>query len=89
MATQTVRIEGLGPIDGFKDRITELVEDVTTVTAQRDAEANIADKSWSHFAAGVTGGGGELVQASTEHDAGQQLVGMGGALALLRWKIDD
>ena len=55
----------------------------------RDTEANIAGKSWSHFAAGVTDGGGELVQASTDHDAGQQLVGMGGALALLRWKIDD
>ena len=55
----------------------------------RDTEANIAGRSWSHFAAGVTGGGGELVQASTDHDAGQQLVGMGGALALLRWKIDD
>ncbi|WP_375291813.1 hypothetical protein [Qipengyuania sp.] len=39
MAAQTVRIEGLGPIDGFKDRIAELVEDVAEVTAQRDAEA--------------------------------------------------
>ena len=54
----------------------------------RDAEANIAGSSWSDFAAGVTEGGGKLVQASTDHDSGKQLDGMGGALALLRWKID-
>ncbi len=31
---------------------------------------------------------GEVIQASVDHDAGQQLVGMGGAIALLRWKVD-
>ena len=54
----------------------------------RDAEANISGSTWSDFAGGVTEGGGELVQASTDHDSGKQLDGMGGALALLRWKID-
>ena len=29
-----------------------------------------------------------IIQASTDHDAGQQLLGMGGAIALLRWKLD-
>jgi stalled ribosome rescue protein Dom34 len=29
-----------------------------------------------------------VIQASVDHDAGQQLIGMGGALALLRWKVD-
>ena len=54
----------------------------------RDSEANIAGTSWSIFAAEVTEGSGEMVQASTDHDSGKQLDGMGGALALLRWKID-
>ena len=31
--------------------------------------------------------GGKLVQCSTEHDAGEQLMGLGGVVALLRYKM--
>ena len=31
--------------------------------------------------------GAKLVQCSTDHDAGEQLLGMGGAVALLRFKV--
>ena len=33
--------------------------------------------------------GGDLVQCSSEHDDGKQLLGMGGVIALLRYKIGD
>jgi len=44
---------------------------------------------WENIASEVMGSGGVVVQASVDHDAGQQLIGMGGAIALLRWKIHE
>ena len=44
---------------------------------------------WEKIANEVMGSGGGVLQASVDHDAGQQLLGMGGAMALLRWKIDE
>ncbi|MDC0040743.1 hypothetical protein OAJ11_02855 [Candidatus Poseidoniales archaeon] len=43
---------------------------------------------WEEVASTVSTNRGEVIQASVDHDAGQQLIGMGGALALLRWKVD-
>ena len=31
---------------------------------------------------------GRVIQVSQDHDSAQQLMGLGGALALLRWKMD-
>ena len=31
---------------------------------------------------------GSVIQVSQEHDSAQQLLGLGGAIALLRWKMD-
>jgi stalled ribosome rescue protein Dom34 len=31
---------------------------------------------------------GKIIQVSEEHDSAQQLLGLGGAIALLRWKMD-
>ena len=45
-----------------------------------DALAAVADA--------VESSGGKIIQASTDHDAGQQLHGIGGAIAILRWKLD-
>ena len=42
---------------------------------------------WESIAEAVEASGGNVIQASTEHDAGKQLEGMGGAIALLRWKL--
>ncbi len=42
---------------------------------------------WAAVAREVEGSSGKVIQASTDHDAGQQLLGMGGAIALLRWKM--
>jgi len=54
----------------------------------RDVEAKIGDSSWIDFTARLDETGSHLIQASNEHDAGLQLDGLGGAIALLRWKID-
>jgi stalled ribosome rescue protein Dom34 len=43
---------------------------------------------WEAVASQVEGSRGEVIQASEDHDAGQQLIGMGGAIALLRWKVE-
>jgi protein pelota len=44
--------------------------------------------AWVPIAEAVEASGGKVIQASTEHDAGKQLQGMGGAIALLRWKME-
>jgi protein pelota len=43
---------------------------------------------WESVAGQVESSRGEVIQASSDHDAGQQLLGFGGAIALLRWKIE-
>ena len=43
---------------------------------------------WADAASQVRATGGEVVQASADHDAGEQLMGLGGALGLLRWTIE-
>ena len=47
-----------------------------------------SEPKWADAAAQVRTAGGDVVQASAEHDAGEQLMGLGGAIALLRWKLD-
>lgn len=46
------------------------------------------DKPWSIISEMVLSSGGEIEQSSTDHDAGAQLLGFGGAIALLRWKLE-
>ena len=43
---------------------------------------------WTEVAASVRANGGQVVQASADHDAGEELMGMGGAIGLLRWKVE-
>jgi protein pelota len=43
---------------------------------------------WEDIVAQIEASRGSVIQASTDHDAGQQLVGLGGAIALLRWKVE-
>ena len=43
---------------------------------------------WEQIAEAIESSSGKVIQASTEHDAGKQLEGMGGAIALLRWKLE-
>ena len=41
---------------------------------------------WAPIVDSVRENGGEVIQASVDHDAGKQLLGFGGAIALLRWR---
>ncbi len=43
---------------------------------------------WEAVASQVEGSRGDVIQASEDHDAGQQLIGLGGAIALLRWRVE-
>ncbi|MBA4694235.1 MAG: hypothetical protein DWC06_05260 [Candidatus Poseidoniales archaeon] len=47
----------------------------------------LRESDWESIVAGLGDIGAKLVQCSTDHDAGEQLLGMGGAVALLRFKV--
>ena len=51
------------------------------------SDSTIDGKSWSDWSSGLSDIGANLVQCSTEHDDGQQLLSFGGVIALLRFKI--
>jgi protein pelota len=53
----------------------------------RDEETEIDGVVLSTWIHGLDDIGGKLVQCSTEHDAGEQLMGLGGVVALLRYKM--
>ena len=59
------------------------------ITAEllRSPDELIGGVQWSTWVEGLSDIGAELVQCSPDHDAGQQLVGMGGAIALLRYAL--
>ena len=43
---------------------------------------------WAEVASSVRVNGGQVVQASADHDAGEELIGLGGAIGLLRWALE-
>ena len=43
---------------------------------------------WNAISNSVESSGGKVIQASVDHDSGQQLIGLGGAIALLRWNTE-
>ena len=59
-----------------------MVIDASILRTDRD------NSDWGLIADKIEGSGGKIVQASCDHDAGQQLLGIGGAMALLRWKLE-
>ena len=58
-----------------------------TADLLRSPDDLVGGVQWSTWVEGLSGIGAELVQCSSDHDAGQQLVGMGGAIALLRYAL--
>jgi protein pelota len=53
----------------------------------RDDTSTCDGSSWSDLVEQITSFGGEIIQCSADHDAGEQLVGFGGAVALLRYSV--
>jgi protein pelota len=59
------------------------------ITAEllRDDTKQINGVPWSTWTEGLADIGAVMIQCSIDHDAGQQLLGMGGAIALLRYTM--
>jgi protein pelota len=53
----------------------------------REENELIGKQTWMEWVNGLSDIGAELVQCSTDHDAGQQLLGLGGVVALLRYTM--
>ncbi|MGB1420395.1 MAG: hypothetical protein ACPG79_01450 [Poseidonia sp.] len=53
----------------------------------RDDTSTCDGSPWSDVVEQITSFGGEIIQCSADHDAGEQLVGFGGAVALLRYSV--
>ncbi len=53
----------------------------------RDPDATCEGASWQDMAATVESFSGAVIQCSVDHDAGEQLMGFGGAIALLRYSV--
>ncbi|RJU93186.1 MAG: hypothetical protein DWC03_05495 [Candidatus Poseidoniales archaeon] len=53
----------------------------------RDDSSTCDGSPWSDLVEQITSFGGEIIQCSADHDAGEQLVGFGGAVALLRYSV--
>ena len=53
----------------------------------RDEQTELDGKLLQDWVRGLDDIGGKLVQCSVDHDAGEQLLGFGGVVALLRYKM--
>ncbi len=53
----------------------------------RDEQTQLDNKLLRDWVQGLDAIGGQLIQCSTDHDAGEQLLGLGGVVALLRYKM--
>jgi len=87
------RISTGGAVSYGRAAITDAAEQGAVESLVLDAGLLRSDDKqvraeWESIVSAVETTRGEVIQASVDHDAGQQLIGMGGALALLRWKVD-
>ncbi|MBT5026503.1 MAG: pelota family protein [Euryarchaeota archaeon] len=54
----------------------------------RSETDRIAGKTWLEWTKGLADIGAEMVQCSIDHDGGQQLMGLGGVMAMLRYTME-
>jgi len=81
-----------GPVAYGKEQLQKALEEgaVETLLISADllrSEDQINGKSWTKWVDDLADINATVQQCSTEHDAGQQLLGFGGAVALLRFKM--
>ena len=81
------RIATNGPIAYGKEMLNKALEEGAIETLLITADTLRSSKEWQKFAEDLEVIGAKLIQCSSDHDAGEQLVGMGGAVALLRFKV--
>ena len=82
------RISTNGAVAYGREAILGAVEQGAVESLLIEAGLLRSDTAWSEAASAVRASGGEVVQASQDHDAGEQLMGLGGVLALLRWALE-
>lgn len=64
------------------------IESLVIEASMLRGQGESAVTDWNEISNSVETSGGKVIQASVDHDSGQQLIGMGGAIALLRWKTE-
>jgi protein pelota len=88
-----VRISTNGAVaygsEALKKAVQEGAVDRLLILADllRDETSTCDGSPWSDLVEQITSFGGEIIQCSADHDAGEQLVGFGGAVALLRYSV--
>jgi protein pelota len=76
-------------IDSVADAAQQgAVETLVIVASMLRSSDDSSRVRWEVIASQVEASRGSVIQSSIDHDAGQQLVGLGGAIALLRWKVE-
>ena len=80
------RISTDGAVAYGRESIIKALEEGAIETLLVSADL-LREADWESVVNGLSDIGANLVQCSTDHDAGEQLLGMGGAVALLRFKV--
>ena len=80
------RISTDGHVAYGREMIIKALEEGAIETLLITAEL-VREDNWESIVSALDDIGAKLIQCSTDHDAGEQLVGMGGAVALLRFKV--
>ena len=80
------RISTDGPVAYGRESIVKALDEGAIETLLVSADL-LREADWESIVNGLSEIGANLVQCSTDHDAGEQLLGMGGAVALLRFKV--
>jgi protein pelota len=80
------RISIDGPVAYGREMIEKSLNEGAIETLLISADL-LRESDWESVVSNLSDIGAVLVQCSTDHDAGQQLLGMGGAIALLRFKV--
>ena len=82
------RISTKGAVAYGRAELEIAVEQGSIETLVIEASLLRSDSFWADAASSVRANGGNVVQASADHDAGEELMGLGGAIGLLRWALE-
>jgi len=72
-------------LEAAKQGAVEKIVILASILRSDDSEMNLL---WSNIIKDIKISKGEVIQSSSDHDFGEQLSSFGGAIALLRWKLD-
>ena len=81
-----MRISTNGAVAYGEEMIAKALEEGAIETLLISADL-VREAKWESVVSALDEIGAKLVQCSTDHDAGEQLLGMGGAVALLRFRV--